>query len=74
MVVRLFVADNAIHQHPATHLTATDMHRNAAGRHRERGGLGVGPRQGSEINLRRMAVDVDVDEFPALRRSHTPHR
>lgn len=66
MVIRLFVADYAIDQHPAADLAAMNVHRNAAGRHRECGGLRVGPRQGREINLMRVALDVDVDELAAL--------
>ena len=34
MVTRLFIADNTIHQHPAAHLAAMNVHRDAPGRHR----------------------------------------
>ena len=66
MGIGLFIADNAIHQHPATDLTAMNLRRDAAGHHGERGRLRVRPRQGREINLMRMPVDVHVDEHPPL--------
>ena len=66
MGIGLFSADNAIHPHPAADLTTMNLRRDAAGHHGERGRLRVRPRQGREINLMRMPVDVHPDEHPPL--------
>jgi hypothetical protein len=66
MGVRLFVAHNAIHQHPAADLTPVNLRRNAAGNHSERRGLRMRPRQRREVDLVWMPVDIHVIEQSAL--------